>query len=115
MCSNRKTTASIKNCSDKIDAFHTLLQESDAVIIGAGAGLSTSAGFIYTGKRFDDYFSDFIKKYTAEQPLIYCGIGIYYVPVHGDAAGICLPEGPLYQISGNNIDGFVVTIWRKGQ
>lgn len=63
MCSNRKITTSIKNCSDKIDACNTLLQEADAVIIGAGAGLSTSAGFIYTGKRFDDYFSDFIKKY----------------------------------------------------
>ena len=34
-----------------------------AVIIGAGARLSTSAGFTYTGQRFEDNFSDFIKKY----------------------------------------------------
>ena len=71
---------------------------------------------IMTDKKLTlEEYSDFIKKYTAEQPLIYRGIGIYYVPVHGDAAGICFPEGPIYQISGNNIDGFVVTIWRKGQ
>ena len=36
---------------------------ADAVVIGAGAGLSTSAGFIYTGERFHKYFDDFAKKY----------------------------------------------------
>ena len=39
------------------------LSEADAVVIGAGAGLSTSAGFIYSGERFEEYFSDFSKKY----------------------------------------------------
>ncbi|WP_330426618.1 hypothetical protein [Coprococcus sp. TF11-13] len=39
------------------------MQKADAVIIGAGAGLSTSAGFTYTGQRFEDNFSDFIRKY----------------------------------------------------
>ena len=39
------------------------LAQADAVIIGAGAGLSTSAGFVYTGERFDKYFRDFSKKY----------------------------------------------------
>ena len=39
------------------------LEKADAVIIGAGAGLSTSAGFEYTGKRFSDNFHDFIEKY----------------------------------------------------
>lgn len=39
------------------------LDKADAVIIGAGAGMSTAAGFIYTGARFDRYFSDFSKKY----------------------------------------------------
>ena len=33
------------------------------MVIGAGAGLSTSAGFVYTGERFQKYFSDFEKKY----------------------------------------------------
>ena len=39
------------------------LYRADAVVIGAGAGLSASAGFIYTGKRFYQYFQDFADKY----------------------------------------------------
>ena len=40
------------------------LAGADAVVIGAGAGLSTSAGFVYTGERFEKYFSDFAAKYS---------------------------------------------------
>lgn len=32
-------------------------------MIGAGAGLSTSAGFVYSGERFEKYFADFGRKY----------------------------------------------------
>ena len=39
------------------------MEEADAVIIGAGAGLSTSAGFVYTGERFEKHFHDFAEKY----------------------------------------------------
>lgn len=39
------------------------LAAADAVVIGAGAGLSTAAGFIYTGERFAKWFPDFIRKY----------------------------------------------------
>ena len=39
------------------------LDKADAVIIGAGAGLSTSAGFTYSGERFNRYFKDFAEKY----------------------------------------------------
>ena len=39
------------------------IDQADAVIIGAGAGLSTAAGFVYAGERFDRYFSDFSRKY----------------------------------------------------
>ena len=46
-----------------INRLKTALEEADSVIIGAGAGLSTSAGFIYTGERFKRYFSDFAEKY----------------------------------------------------
>lgn len=46
-----------------IEKLKTALEQAETVIIGAGAGLSTSAGFIYTGERFDQYFSDFAKKY----------------------------------------------------
>ncbi len=39
------------------------LSAAEAVIIGAGAGLSTAAGFTYSGERFEKYFSDFREKY----------------------------------------------------
>lgn len=55
-----------KDSSDKIKKAAELLQEADAVIIGAGAGLSTSAGFTYAGERFEEYFPDFIRKYGFE-------------------------------------------------
>lgn len=63
MYSDRKITTSTKGCSDKVKRLRELLQKSDAVLIGAGAGLSASAGFTYTGQRFEDNFPDFIKKY----------------------------------------------------
>lgn len=47
-----------------INKLRTALAESDTVIIGAGAGLSTSAGFTYTGERFQKYFHDFAEKYS---------------------------------------------------
>jgi NAD-dependent SIR2 family protein deacetylase len=40
-----------------------ILDQADGVVIGAGAGLSTSAGFIYTGERFHAYFQDFADQY----------------------------------------------------
>lgn len=57
------TDKSTKNFSDKINRVKELLENADAVIIGAGAGLSTSAGFEYSGERFEKYFSDFAEKY----------------------------------------------------
>ena len=39
------------------------INTADAIIIGAGAGLSTSAGFTYSGERFDKYFFDFASKF----------------------------------------------------
>lgn len=54
---------STKDCSDKGKRIKELLQKADAVMIGAGAGLSASAGFTYSGQRFEDNFPDFIEKY----------------------------------------------------
>ena len=45
------------------EKLHKALLEADAIIIGAGAGLSTSAGFTYSGERFERHFADFIGKY----------------------------------------------------
>ena len=57
------TTKSTKSCSEQIRRLKEAIQSADAVVIGAGAGLSTSAGFVYTGERFHEYFSDFEEKY----------------------------------------------------
>ena len=57
------TKPSTKSCSEQLDQLQTALQDCDSVVIGAGAGLSTSAGFVYTGERFEKYFSDFAAKY----------------------------------------------------
>ncbi len=46
-----------------MENIKTLLQNADSILIGAGAGLSTSAGFAYSGPRFQKYFADFEKKY----------------------------------------------------
>ena len=46
-----------------MERLKAAMQDCDAVVIGAGAGLSTSAGFVYTGERFEKYFSDFVQKY----------------------------------------------------
>lgn len=50
------------------------LETADAVVIGAGAGLSAAAGLTYSGDRFERYFSDFIEKYQI--PDLYTG-GFY--------------------------------------
>ena len=57
------TKKSTKSCSAQIKRLQTALGEADAVVIGAGAGFSISAGFTYTGERFEKNFSDFAAKY----------------------------------------------------
>ena len=49
--------------SDQIERLKLALEECDAVVIGAGAGLSTSAGLTYSGERFEKTFGDFKEKY----------------------------------------------------
>lgn len=57
------TKKSTPDYSAQIKNLQTTLSEADTVVIGAGAGLSTSAGFVYTGERVEKYFSDFAAKY----------------------------------------------------
>ncbi len=47
------------NYDENIEMLKKELVDCDAVVIGAGAGLSTSAGFTYSGERFEKYFFDF--------------------------------------------------------
>lgn len=58
-----KIEESMKPYSDKIEAVKQKFNQADAIIIGAGSGLSTSAGFTYSGERFQTLFPDFIEKY----------------------------------------------------
>ena len=46
-----------------IERLQQAISEADAVVVGAGAGLSTAAGFVYSGERFKRLFPDFIAKY----------------------------------------------------
>ena len=48
---------------ENIKKLFDTLQSADTVIVGAGAGLSTAAGFTYSGERFERHFADFIAKY----------------------------------------------------
>ena len=52
------------------------IENTDAVVIGAGAGLSTSAGYVYNGERFNKYFRDFGIKYGYDN--MYAGGFCYY-------------------------------------
>lgn len=52
-----------RSYEDKLSDIKELTANADAIVIGAGAGLSTSAGFTYSGERFDKYFSDFKDRY----------------------------------------------------
>jgi len=52
-----------RNYSDELDRLKKEIASADCIIIGAGAGLSTAAGFTYSGERFEKFFSDFEAKY----------------------------------------------------
>ena len=49
--------------SEQTERLAEALRSADAVVIGAGAGLPSSAGFAYSGERFERYFGDFEAKY----------------------------------------------------
>ena len=63
MFSRTMTTGPISSYCDSLARLGRELDTADAVLIGAGAGLSASAGFTYSGKRFEEHFSDFQEKY----------------------------------------------------
>lgn len=67
----------MKSNSEPMERLKAALQDCDAVVIGAGSGLSTAAGFTYTGERFEQHFSDFAQKYGIQD--MYSG-GFYPFP-----------------------------------
>ena len=58
-----QTEISMDSSFNKVQKLKSALENADAVIIGAGAGLSAAAGFTYAGERFEQYFLDFEEKY----------------------------------------------------
>ncbi len=65
---------------DQIKRSAELISQSDAVLIGAGAGASTAAGIRYDGKRFTDNFAEFIEKYGRQSMTDMYAAGFYPYP-----------------------------------
>ena len=63
MFMERRTIKYMNKTLEKIEKINKLIKAADYILIGAGAGLSTAAGIEYFGKRFEDNFAEFIKKY----------------------------------------------------
>lgn len=63
MSLQRGTSPSTGDCWAEVERLRQALAAADAVVVGAGAGLSTSAGLTYTGERFEKNFADFKARY----------------------------------------------------
>ncbi len=63
MSNNKFVSICTKDNFSEIDKLKNLISECDSVVIGAGSGLSSSAGLMYSGERFNTNFADFIAKY----------------------------------------------------
>ena len=74
---NRSISSGNATREEQLKMLKNEIQNAEAVIIGAGAGLSTSAGLTYSGERFERYFFDFAKKYGISD--MYSG-GFYPFP-----------------------------------
>lgn len=60
---SKRILKSTENYSEQIKKLKNEIETADGIVIGAGAGLSASAGMSYSGERFQKYFSDFYEKY----------------------------------------------------
>ena len=95
----RARTRTEKDVFSKTERLKQALETADAVLIGAGAGLSASAGFTYSGERFHRYFSDFEAKYGFHD-MYSGGFYAYPTPEERTGAGISrstvmkMPQGP---------------------
>lgn len=63
-------------------------------------------------------YTEFIKNFSYENRLIFNfkndkAVEIFYIKFGSDKTEITLPEKSVYQISGNNYDGFIITVWRR--
>lgn len=73
---------------------------------------------IITDKNFAlEEYIEWLKGYREDSRYVFgcadeCDIEIFYVPADRDELPVSLPEHVKYQVSGNNVDGFIVTVWR---
>lgn len=121
MYSRNETKKSTESSS--IEGLKSALETADAILIGAGAGLSASAGLTYSGERFERYFSDFYQKYgisdmysggfypfgTLEEYWAWWSRHIFYnryvdapIPVYREL--LSLVEGKDYFVLTTNVD-----------
>lgn len=63
MFASCRTQAVASQPSEAIFRLSDAIRQAEAIVVGAGAGLSASAGFVYDGARFQRYFADFEEKY----------------------------------------------------
>lgn len=69
------------------------------------------------GLTLEEYI-DFVKQYSSEESPLRIrktekNIEILYQKGQAEATTIALPDDAVYQVSGNNTDGFIITLWRK--
>lgn len=77
MLLRHRTQSPESKTAKDIFRLYRAMERSEAILIGAGAGLSTAAGFVYDGERFEQYFQDFREKYGIKD--MYSG-GFYPYP-----------------------------------
>lgn len=77
MSSSQWMSASTGSFSDEAERIAEAIRGADAVLVGAGAGLSVAAGFSYGGERFEEHFSDFKSRFGIQD--MYSG-GFYPFP-----------------------------------
>ncbi len=63
LCLEEREVEIVESLETRIEKAKKAIKEAEYVLIGGGSGLSAAAGLHYSGKRFTDNFSDFIKKY----------------------------------------------------
>ena len=76
-CFSSGISRGIGTRQENLDRLKNEIETADAIVIGAGAGLSTAAGFTYSGERFEKYFFDFAELFGIRD--IYSG-GFYPFP-----------------------------------
>ena len=83
-----------------------VLERSEAVVVGAGSGLSASAGLTYDGPRFQEHFADFIARYHVTDMY---SAGFYPYPT-----GAAISGGTAMPRAGERSTAACWSWWEKG-